>query len=1101
MPSAHSGDAYDLLEQSFNDVPLLKSHKNLPRRYNDSHSVFPSATPSDVTSFSDDETSNGLRSELPTPLASPPLIHRHGSGLPPTPPSALNDNGQQANYKPPQFADGVMSSLTSRRLLAVTPVNQRSPPTPDPSPPRTADRAAERTTMLERPHPIHYPSSRADSFKTAQENVDTSDDDASRSQLSFHDALTPTFARPQMEMPFALSAGLGLELDNDSTDLTPTQPNKSQDSYFGGSKEDIAIGTRGSDVDDIPNREWDTNLMRNVTVRRRRVPSAPAERGSSADPQTPSSTMKRGSSLRERLALDEKSPRSLELESFAKEIGWPTEVNNILNSHLRDPDSTSKRFSEASASSTVIEAVVVATPPQRPRALRHSGKNIALRQSGGSPSSGSNRTSVSSDDVPPHRLLHKRSRIPERGNRDSIFSDGDLTEMSTQSATPRWPHTANSELEVRKRRQSQRTPPTDRRSDGQSRSFTDPRQSRSHTVYDSNPRKGYFDVALSAPRSLSVASPPRTLRRQHQESPLTTRTNGLRHSTAPAVTEKSKDTVTLEYSPTSSQESSFRRSAPNYPVLNRKESLLSTPEERGFASTPLAAVEARHLLQEHPSDSPKRLRASLDRASTRTEEIIRSSIESPREERARISTESSPRLMSLDRSFMRMENEYSLARHHFAQTPFSQFSVSETGDPPQVSEATAVSIYPHNNNSLLVVQQVARTHQRNVSAPASLGSPTHGPPRLELPQPSVIVNPSTPPQQIITELNVVESPLKNPRKPPEPPVLKIIPATPAEELERQLEDTSGRDRGTLSERPIQRLTLVQRARRYSDTFIQPILRTASVRRITAPQRSPRRAPSVGSNPPADNNLHPFWKPRGFWDDFSSSDDDEALDPQDDPVGDYEHRRLPQGGDTSDVGEQNDQQRRRLSTLGRRLTDGFKGHGGFLIGNSLGLDRHGTNSRRHHVSVPVVATLASRRLHKKQSMHSLNTRASAGPSASASTVRRHSISPSERQRRTISTFSASTVEQPEGSVRGRGAAEREKQKQLKQKQQQKRLGGGGLAAGSDKREYRIPGGWKVEYVGLRGMRERIRERRAEKRRERLRRNIGQRFYLDSTGIVV
>jgi hypothetical protein len=29
--------------------------------------------------------------------------------------------------------------------------------------------------------------------------------------------------------------------------------------------------------------------------------------------------------------------------------------------------------------------------------------------------------------------------------------------------------------------------------------------------------------------------------------------------------------------------------------------------------------------------------------------------------------------------------------------------------------------------------------------------------------------------------------------------------------------------------------------------------------------------------------------------------------------------------------------------------GFRGTGGFLIGNSLGISRHGTNVRRHHVA--------------------------------------------------------------------------------------------------------------------------------------------------------
>ncbi|KAH8719375.1 hypothetical protein GQ44DRAFT_712293 [Phaeosphaeriaceae sp. PMI808] len=93
---------------------------------------------------------------------------------------------------------------------------------------------------------------------------------------------------------------------------------------------------------------------------------------------------------------------------------------------------------------------------------------------------------------------------------------------------------------------------------------------------------------------------------------------------------------------------------------------------------------------------------------------------------------------SFDRSSTRTD-EHAMARHLFAQTtPFSQFSDT----PIEASEATAVSIYPHNNHSLLVVQQVS------------------GP-------------------------GAVDSPLKNPRPPPEPPVIKFIPPTPAEELERQ----------------------------------------------------------------------------------------------------------------------------------------------------------------------------------------------------------------------------------------------------------------------------------------------------------------------------
>ena len=46
-------------------------------------------------------------------------------------------------------------------------------------------------------------------------------------------------------------------------------------------------------------------------------------------------------------------------------------------------------------------------------------------------------------------------------------------------------------------------------------------------------------------------------------------------------------------------------------------------------------------------------------------------------------------------------------------------------------------------------------------------------------------------------------------------------------------------------------------------------------------------------------------------------------------------------------------------MSKRLP-GFRGTGGFLQGNSLGIDRHGTNNRRHYVST------GTRTLSKQQS---------------------------------------------------------------------------------------------------------------------------------------
>jgi len=75
--------------------------------------------------------------------------------------------------------------------------------------------------------------------------------------------------------------------------------------------------------------------------------------------------------------------------------------------------------------------------------------------------------------------------------------------------------------------------------------------------------------------------------------------------------------------------------------------------------------------------------------------------------------------------------------------------------------------------------------------------------------------------------------------------------------------------------------------------------------------------------------------------------------------------LPRGGDTSDVEPEPELEPRsnlaRGSSVKRLLgLDGFRGSGGFLIGNSLGVERAGTNRRRHYISLPARLRVGSAR---------------------------------------------------------------------------------------------------------------------------------------------
>ncbi|KAL0256596.1 hypothetical protein SLS55_008991 [Diplodia seriata] len=1095
----------------------------LPRRRDDRQVVFPAAAPVRPSSYHDDDTSTQFSSANPTPLASPlplpPLVNGHDTGLPPTPPSASNDGARRDASSAPHFADGVMDTLLSKQPPIRTPINQRSPPTPDPSPPRSA-RSGQRAHP---PPTIRYPSSRADSFTTARSHLESED---SESQASFHDALTPRQhgAEHARELRQRYD-GLGLAFESEAGDVTPTERNPSglpgfeDRPSFGGTWE-----PRDRGHDQTSDLEWDTNFMRNVAVRRKRQERPPRTPPDQISPQdsgldlSPISIMKRSQVPDDRAGDIKRHARNPALDKFAQDIGWPNDANE-------SPKTDSKRFSTASSTSTVVEAVVVATPPEYHHRLRHAGKNLALRQSSDTtferPSTKrSHRASLLSNGGTPHRLVHHNARIPERRNRDSIDSAFSYVSTDAPATEPRQRHDSIPVLLFpMSHEDSPKAAETPRRLQVKFHSLTDTRQSQSRVspVPSSNqahvesPRRVHRKSSFGSASVVSKASS-KASSKVPEDWPLPR--EGIRNFTAPAVMTSKGTTVTLSRSGNSPQRTaSFRRKVDvTPPPVPPKEPLsLATPplSPTDRISSPPAATEVQKLLaQKRPTDLMPTRRSS-DRTSTWTEEVPRGS--------------SLDRSMSGDRTHLNAESPMLIysgrtsldrARHHNTTTPFSQ--MSDTSG-LEISEATAVSIYPHNNHSLLVVQQVAQTdstsnsnssttyhttpsRRRSVSSPP-LGRELSPPLDRELTPPVLTFNPATPPQQMIDSFEAaangaVDSPLKNPRKPPEPPAFRVIPPTPASELERDPIGESAM--ASSSSRPKRRQTLAKRARRYSDTILNPILaRTTSVAK-----RSPKALVNTPGRykQPKDTNLHPFWRPRGFWDDFDSESEDEW----DEEYGQsHESNRLPRGGDTSNVGEEEERerQRRKIGALGRRLTNGFKGSGGFLIGNSLGMERHGSNTRRHYVNVGGIPSKtgglmskplalgkrfggSSGRVEKQISSYSLRRVA-----ANDISLHHAATSPAgSGVSRVSSRFSASTVGGDTDEERGWGRGSSRARSSSSQRQR-------------SKRDFNVPGTrWNVEYVGLSGVRERLAEKRREKKRNELRSKIGPKFYVKSTSIV-
>ncbi|KAL9638341.1 MAG: hypothetical protein Q9164_001617 [Protoblastenia rupestris] len=197
-------------------------------------------------------------------------------------------------------------------------------------------------------------------------------------------------------------------------------------------------------------------------------------------------------------------------------------------------------------------------------------------------------------------------------------------------------------------------------------------------------------------------------------------------------------------------------------------------------------------------------------------------------------------------------------------TPFSLRSAhSSTPGTLEVNEATALSIHPHTNKSILVIQEIAskdkskpREQSAIVAANASIAIPGSSTPTI---------------QQELLPRQIVDSPLQNPRDAPQPPeFIKVIPPTPAN-APSSSEDTR-LERNTLTNAKIVSApwSSIRRAfstRRYSESVRAPLFRTLSLRDAAEHPRF-----SFVENDERENRLHPEWQPRRH---FNGADDSDS----------------------------------------------------------------------------------------------------------------------------------------------------------------------------------------------------------------------------------
>jgi hypothetical protein len=932
------------------------------------------------------------------------------SGLPPTPPTMNNSDDSQEvvpdeSISIPLFADGVRNALQSKQSgQSVTPVNAVSPPTPDPSPPATTVEAPamEQKSKPEFLHPMlaenvsshllkQYPSSKAESFRTAHEDQPQSPETSLKSPVYVpeDDKLPVHWLDSTRELQMATD-GLG------SMTVAETPKEKGLDGEDGSvtpkrrprriSKHDSPPQTARRDSD------WEKHIS---------YVSGPDELDgyqALADGETAKNSVEEPAKEKARgLGLFGAGLQQDDVHRSAED------VNNMVYKRIQEENV--KRHSVVSSGSGAITVGIILPADSPSRSLKRRTKCLSLRDS--TTSNGSKRNSLV-DSAEPRMIGPRKVRAPN--DRTKKLEASPVMESSIrQVSSPARLGPDASNMTALTYASMQDSPSM--KKVGTSRLRPETEHKLRHLNYGDRlsnnmsvrrtslhgsptaPSKGFeiFREPEYPNRRLSgterVGNEKMTnvgIKRSSTEGAKPSRVLEKPRGVIPSIASDTPDEL-LEQSPTTGRLRRFSREE----RLENNEKVRRTSLDHESAKQMAPEPAAKAIQAEKGTHPPERsvLPIPFDKA------VLPSS---PRK--------------SLDARFL-----------HPTTTPMSTSQFSDRTE-VELCEASGVRYYQHNNESLHVVQHGSRPSSKDkTSNPDGYDAFDDQPRGLPKPVFAAQVEPPTPTLRNIDPTNNLDSPLTNPRTAPEPPIIKFIPPTPNEELERQLSDEERQDGRVTENLPQRRPSLLQRARRYSDSLF---FRAGS-------SRVPRR-PYMGER---DTYLSPLWRPTWFWSEYSDDEDD---------YNDFEPMgALPKGGDTSDVGENENRKGLFPRAMSKRLP-GFRGTGGFLVGNSLGLDRHGTNNRRHYVSTRTT-TLS---IPKRQSEELLTNRSS----------------------RNSGTYQASSASQE--SLRRIAKA----------------------------RTFVVPfsGGKRAQWVGTKQFKAKMRairlvreERAAEKRRERLRGSIGPR----------
>ncbi|OAA55416.1 hypothetical protein ISF_07927 [Cordyceps fumosorosea ARSEF 2679] len=839
----------------------FKKHKTLPRPPNDidlapdaassrgtadtyrlvldaSYALASSAnqsSPSTVAGHTLKPTSRRLASSSsaagPDPPPTPPAHSRaSSSGHPTLEPCPTTAEPARLHAPPP----------LSLRKPPVTPPDQRSPPTPDVTPPQpqNALKSVRQTNWDQSSAAVTPTDSRNDSFTTAREEQFSSEDDHARTALRSRTtsaqtsrttilrlpdlpAPAPVQARPLVSAPESLPVG--------AQQLTPRTMNEF--GKFDGeweSAQQLANDRRHEHKQDA------SRLHVVVNKRKRSNPKTPIDTSSPGAKRevvedhvvTPTAATRAARHVHVRDGAVEASPVSSSVRSISE---------TSASVDARRSSATSAR----SSSSAVVEVLVMNGPvqtPQRRPTLRHVKKQPLLRQ----PLHVTDRLSGGISDG--HRRLPQPPRNPHEraGSRDR--SRPPSTQVTSNHAIG--DHRARREI------LSSGSIPVvvvpDRRSSNRSKS-------REPSLRSTSSRR--------SKRSASVGSPQRargSLDTPRSESLCRGRNSGRGLG----------DERTIDFPP----------------VVPPRSSSLSAPTSRNVSranSLTAESIRAHNALQrkEDEAKSAESTNALQPQRQMGEAFPVLSPALTPTSRR-KLSDAQLGREIPLSPLLDPIEDGMSAKKYSSRNTPFSVTSVATTGTAPEVAEALAVHMYQHQNSSVLMVNHfarpsdsvgTARTEALPQLVPTITTTDTQGDP------------PVTPPEQS-NNTEDVDSPLRNPRAPPQPPthppMLNLIPATPSGATPA---DESAKRLGNIFEAtPPRRESLLKRAfsRRRRNSLDYPpssaklpgkLMRTFSLSRSIGldPSRPDfgvdldgEVAPRKASREPIEREkLHPLWRPQ------------------------------------------------------------------------------------------------------------------------------------------------------------------------------------------------------------------------------------------------